>query len=98
MRKIVIWEQSIENKTEKLNNKLFKCVWLQCRYKTNTKSLLKHHIVIQFDEKLYKCDHKDCNKSFKIKRDLKRQKFTHSGIKLKCVWPQCKYETIFLKI
>jgi hypothetical protein len=25
--KVVIWEQSVENKTEKFNNKLFKCVW-----------------------------------------------------------------------
>ncbi len=42
---------------------LFKCVWPQCGYK----STLTQHIFSHSNEKLYKCDYKDCDKSYKHK-------------------------------
>jgi hypothetical protein len=72
---------------------LFKCVWPQYRYKTKIKHHLNDHFVRHSSEKLYKCDYKGCDKSYNYKCYLKRHNLIHSSIKMKCVWPQCKYET-----
>jgi hypothetical protein len=84
--KIVI-ENSIELKGRKINqnmendmkNKLFKCVWPQCRYSSKQKVNLNQHILIHSEGERFKCDFNGCNKFFKYRSNLFRDKKIHFG-------------------
>ncbi len=75
----------------KIDNKLFKCVWPQCRYNTYNKWQLNQHISIYSDHNSFKCEYNGCNESFRSKKYLKRHQKLHSKIKLCCA--HCYFET-----
>ncbi len=54
-----------EKTSNKLEEKLFKCVWPQCKYKTNLKKNLKSHVLIHTKETKLICDFENCNQVFK---------------------------------
>jgi hypothetical protein len=45
------------------------------------------------EQKKFKCGFNQCNKTYKLKCSLKKHHRIHLDVKLKCVWPQCKYWT-----
>jgi uncharacterized Zn-finger protein len=52
---------------------------------------LSHHL----KNGKFKCDYNECNKSYKTKESLKVHQRLDTGIKFFCIWPQCKYGTIY---
>jgi uncharacterized Zn-finger protein len=60
------------------------------------KKYLKTKSSINKNEENFKCNFKECHKSYKYRKKLKEHQKIHSGIKYSCVWPNCKYKT-FLK-
>jgi len=67
--------------------KPFKCDYedipgKECNKSFSSRIDLKNHINAHLGLKPFKCDYKDCNKSFSIKRSLKQHQYRiHSGIK-----------------
>ena len=55
----------------KKTNKTFVCVWPQCKYSAKYKYHLNSHVLVHSQEKTFKCDFNNCNKSFKQKSSLK---------------------------
>ncbi len=82
--------------TYKRDNKLFKCVWPQCRYSCKRKDYLKHNLSHSGGER-FKCDFNGCKSSFKRKRNLKEHKKIHSAKSFVCVCLQCMLETKYKK-
>ena len=61
----------------------------KCQFKTKHKKSLKQHILRHGDSRPFKCDHSNCDKSFKTKGDLKQHQYKHSGKKLECDFVGC---------
>lgn len=62
--------------------KLYSCNL--CQFKTKYKKSHKDHMLRHSDSRPFKCDHVDCDKSYKTKQDLKQHKYKHIGKKLDC--------------
>ncbi len=66
------------------------CVWPQSKYQTKEKSHLTQHILIDSEEKKFKCSQNGCNKRFKRRYISIEHKLKYLGIqKFVCHWNQC---------
>ncbi len=61
----------------------------QCPFKTKHKESHKNHMLRHGEARPFKCDHTECDKSFKTKGDLKQHQYKHAGKKLECDFVGC---------
>jgi uncharacterized Zn-finger protein len=72
----------------------FACLWPESKYETVNKSylLIKYDSSVLSDERKFKCDYENCDKTFKARKSLKQHILLHH-LKVKklfeCDWNQC---------
>ncbi|CAG2174743.1 unnamed protein product, partial [Oppiella nova] len=91
-----IWSSNYKN-IDKLGP-YYPCLWSNCQYIGDSKSLLTRHRDLHSNDKSFKCDFNNCLKRFQTKDYLRKHKTSvHSEANhyFQCFWPKCQYKTPF---